>query len=159
MGPCWRQSSDFFKMASSNEQHVCINFCIKLGKTATEIVLILEKAFGSVAMSWAMVFEWHRRFREDQTSTEDNERSGRSSSLRTYYSKAQISEILDQNRRKMLRERDKCRVWAFLWHMPANCCRRSSYEMSRCKIYPKTFEFRSEEKSHANLPRHEAVSS
>ena len=45
------QSSDFFKMASSNEQRVCINFRVKLGKTATETVLMLKQAFGSAALS------------------------------------------------------------------------------------------------------------
>ena len=91
-------------MASSNEQRVCINFCVKLGKTATETVLMLEKAFGSASLSRGRVFEWHRRFREGQSSAEDNERSGRPSSSRTDDSKAQISEILHQDRRKTLRE-------------------------------------------------------
>ena len=67
-------------MASSNEQRVCITFCVKLGKTPTETVLMLEQAFESDALSRGRVFEWHRRFREGQTSAEDNERSGRPSS-------------------------------------------------------------------------------
>ena len=104
MGPCRQQSSDFFKMASSNGQRVCINFCVKFGKMATETVLMLEQAFGSAALSWRRVFESHRRFREGQTSAEDDERSGRPSSPRTDDSKAQISEILDQDRKKTLRE-------------------------------------------------------
>ena len=91
-------------MASSNEQHVCINFCIKLCKTAAETVLLLEQAFGSAAPSRGRVFDWHKRFREGHVSAEDNERSWRPSSSRTDDAKAQISEILDQDRRKTLRE-------------------------------------------------------
>ena len=95
---------DFFKIASPSEQRVCINFCVKLGKTPTETVLTVEQAFGSAALSQGRVFEWHRRFREGQMSAEDNETSGRPSSSRTDDSKAQISEILPQDRRKPLRE-------------------------------------------------------
>ena len=91
-------------MVSSNEQCVRINFCVKLGKSATETIFMLEQAFGSAALSRGRVSEWHRQFREGQTSAEDNERSGRPSSLRIDDSKAQISEILDQDRRRRLRE-------------------------------------------------------
>ena len=91
-------------MTSSNKRRVCISFCIILGETPTETVLMLEQSFGSAALSRGRVFEWHRRFREGQTSAEDNERSGRPSLSRTDDSKAQISEILDQDRNKTLRE-------------------------------------------------------
>ena len=57
MNACWDQSADFYKMASNNEQRICINFCVKLGKTATETVVMLQQAFGDVALSRGRVFE------------------------------------------------------------------------------------------------------
>ena len=47
-------------MASSNEQHVSISVDVKLGKTATETVVMLERAFGNAAQSQGKVFEWHK---------------------------------------------------------------------------------------------------
>jgi hypothetical protein len=45
------------------EQHVCIKFCMKLGKSATETLEMLHEAFGEHSVSWAVVFEWHSRFK------------------------------------------------------------------------------------------------
>jgi hypothetical protein len=58
------------------EQHVCIRFCVKLGKFATEM---LREAFVEHSLSWTVVFEWHSHFNAGQVSVEDDERSGRPS--------------------------------------------------------------------------------
>ena len=64
-------------MASSHEHHVCINFGVKLGKTATETVVMLEQIFWNAAYSQGKVFEWHQWLREGQAIAEDDERSER----------------------------------------------------------------------------------
>jgi hypothetical protein len=39
------------------EQHACINFCVKLGKSATETLEMLREAFGEHSSSQTAVFE------------------------------------------------------------------------------------------------------
>jgi hypothetical protein len=42
-------------MDSKIEQRVCIKFCVKLGKSATETLEMLRDAFGEHSLSWAGV--------------------------------------------------------------------------------------------------------
>jgi hypothetical protein len=58
------------------EQCVCIKFCMKLGKSATETLEILCEAFGEHSLSRTEVSEWHSGFKAGQVSLEDEERSG-----------------------------------------------------------------------------------
>jgi hypothetical protein len=44
------------------KQCVCIKFCVKLGKSATETPEMLHEAFGEHSLSWTAVFEWHSCF-------------------------------------------------------------------------------------------------
>jgi hypothetical protein len=41
------------------KQHVCIKFCVKLGKSVTETLEMLHEAFGEHSLSQTGVFEWH----------------------------------------------------------------------------------------------------
>jgi hypothetical protein len=41
------------------EQHVCIKFCMKLSKSATETPEMVHKAFGEYSLSRTVVSEWH----------------------------------------------------------------------------------------------------
>jgi hypothetical protein len=66
-----------------NEQHVCIKFCVQLGKSATETAELLRGAFGELFLSRTAVFEWHSRFKACRVSVEGDERSGLPSSNRT----------------------------------------------------------------------------
>jgi hypothetical protein len=58
------------------EQHVCIKFCVKLGKSATRTLEMLCEAFGEHSLSRTVVFEWHSCFKAGQVSVEDDEQSG-----------------------------------------------------------------------------------
>jgi hypothetical protein len=62
------------------EQHVCIRFCVKLGKFATEM---LREVFGEHSLSRRAVFEWHLCFKAGRVSAEDDECSGRPSTSKT----------------------------------------------------------------------------
>ena len=65
------------------EERYAIKFCFKRGKNATEMWGMLQNAFRPSCMNWALVFEWHKRFKEDKESVRDNERCGRSKEVNT----------------------------------------------------------------------------
>jgi hypothetical protein len=65
------------------EQRICIKFCVKLRKSATEIFEMFFWAFGEHSLSGTAVFEWHSRFKTGRVSVEDGESSGRSRTRKT----------------------------------------------------------------------------
>ena len=65
------------------EERYAIKFCFKLGKKATETYGILKNAFRPSCMNRALVFEWHKRFKEGRESVSDDERCGRSMEVNT----------------------------------------------------------------------------
>jgi hypothetical protein len=50
------------------EQHVCITFGMKLGKSAIETHQMLHDTFGEYSLSWTAVFEWHSCFKASRVS-------------------------------------------------------------------------------------------
>jgi late competence protein required for DNA uptake (superfamily II DNA/RNA helicase) len=64
------------------EQQIYIKFCMKIGKSASEIAL-LTLAYGEYALQKLSVFEWHGRFKEGQEDIQDYPRSGQPNSQRT----------------------------------------------------------------------------
>ena len=65
------------------EEQNTIKFCFKLGKNATETYGIFQTAFGASCMNRALVFEWHKRFKEGRESVRDDERCARSKEVNT----------------------------------------------------------------------------
>ena len=53
-----------FMMCESTEQCICIKFCFKIGKSATEMYQLLQQAYGEDAVGRTQVFDWFRRFKE-----------------------------------------------------------------------------------------------
>jgi hypothetical protein len=43
------------------EQRMNIKFCVKIGKSASETLVLLRMAYGEYTMKKSSVFEWHRR--------------------------------------------------------------------------------------------------
>ena len=58
-------------MVDFREQHACIKFSFKLGKTATECYEMLKTAFGEQAMGHSQIYQWFSRFKAGRTSTDD----------------------------------------------------------------------------------------
>ena len=73
------QSSD----EDTLEEQYAIKFFFKLGKNATETYGMLQTAFQPSCMNRALVFEWHKRFKEGRESVRDDERCGRSKEVNT----------------------------------------------------------------------------
>jgi hypothetical protein len=82
------------------KQHVCIKFCIKLGKSTTETLEMLRGAFGEHSLSWAVVFEWHPCFKAGRMSVEDDECSGRPSTSRMTENIEKIRELIHKDHRR-----------------------------------------------------------
>jgi hypothetical protein len=60
-------------------------FCVKLKKTATETFEMLKNAYGEECLSRTSVFEWHKRFKEERESLQDDQREDRPSTSRTEF--------------------------------------------------------------------------
>ena len=61
------------------EERYAIKFCFKLRENvATETYRMLQTAFGPSCMNRALVFEWHKRFKEGRESLRNDERCGKS---------------------------------------------------------------------------------
>ena len=56
-------------MCESTEQGICIKFCFKIGKTATETYQLLQQAYGEDEMGRTQVFDWFRLFKEGRSKT------------------------------------------------------------------------------------------
>ena len=100
-------------MSESTEQCICIKFCFKIGKTATEIETyqLLQQAYGEDAMGRTQVFDWFRRFKEGRTSAESDPRSGRPSTSRNEEMIAKVRTVVFSNRRLTVREiEDDCGI-------------------------------------------------
>ena len=67
----------------SAEQQINLKFLVRLGKTRTEALKLLQEVYGDDTMSKTHLFEWHRRFKEGREEVEDDHRSGRPSISRT----------------------------------------------------------------------------
>jgi hypothetical protein len=49
----------FLVIGVMKEQRVAIKFCVKAGKSAVETIELINKAYGSAAMSRAIVYRWY----------------------------------------------------------------------------------------------------
>ena len=58
------------------EERYAIKFCFNLGKNATETYGMFHTAFGASCMNRALIFEWHKRFKEGRESVMDDGRCG-----------------------------------------------------------------------------------
>jgi len=67
----------------SVEQGINLKFLVRLGKTPTEALKLLQEDYGDDTMPRTHIFEWHRRFKEGKEEMEDDYRSGRPSTSRT----------------------------------------------------------------------------
>jgi hypothetical protein len=75
------------------EQRVCIKFCVKLSKSATETLEILREAFGEHSLSQIVAFKWH----SCRVSVEDDESSGQPSSSKMTENAEKIREPIQED--------------------------------------------------------------
>ena len=63
-------------MDGGNEQRFAIKFCFKAGLSATETLVLVQKAYGNEAVNRSNVIRWYSRFRDGREPVEDDERGG-----------------------------------------------------------------------------------
>ena len=81
------------------EERYAIKFCFRLGKEATETYGMLQTHFRPSCMNRALVFEWHKRFKESRESVRDEERCRWSKEVRTPDLIGHIKNFMDKDRR------------------------------------------------------------
>ena len=67
----------------TTEQRINLKFLVRLGKTPSDALGMLQEVYGDETMSCSRVFEWHKRFKEGHKDVEDDSRSGKPSTSRT----------------------------------------------------------------------------
>jgi hypothetical protein len=63
-------------MDGGNEQVVTIKFCFKAGLSATETLVLVQKAYGNEALNRSNIFRWFFQFQDRRELVEDDERGG-----------------------------------------------------------------------------------
>jgi AraC-like DNA-binding protein len=86
------------------KQRVCVKFCQKLDKTATETYEMLQQAFGETALSRSKTFEWYSPFKNGRTSIDDDPHTGRPSTARTNETVDRVNAVIRGSRRLTIRE-------------------------------------------------------
>ena len=81
------------------EQRVNVKFCVKLGKSATEMYDLSKKVYGDERLSSTRVFEWFKRFKEGREEIGDNQHPGHSSTSETDVNFEKVGETVRQNLR------------------------------------------------------------
>jgi len=82
-------------MNGENENRVAIKFYFKAGLSATETLVLVQKACGNEALNRPNVFRGYSRFRNGRVLVEDDERGGRPKSTRNEIPKVPHQERVD----------------------------------------------------------------
>jgi transposase len=91
-------------MKELEEQHVCMKFCFKLGKTFMETFQMLQQAYGEDCLSRRQCYEWYQRFKSARTSIEGDLKSGRPSLSTGDNHIEKVRSVIRENHRLIVRE-------------------------------------------------------
>jgi len=63
------------KITDVKQQHICIKFCFKFGKTTSETHRVHKEALGENALCQTQTYKWVKRFSYGRMSVDKGERS------------------------------------------------------------------------------------
>jgi len=86
-------------MDGENEQRVAIKSCFRASLSATETLVLVQKAYGNETLNGSSVFRWYSRFWNGRELVEDDERGGRPKSTRTEVNIAAVADLVKNDRR------------------------------------------------------------
>jgi hypothetical protein len=81
-------------MDGRNEQRVAIIFCFKASLSATETLVLVQKAHGNEALNQSNVFRQYSQFQERRELVDDDERGGHPKSTRTEVNIAAVADLV-----------------------------------------------------------------
>jgi hypothetical protein len=81
------------------EQRVAKKFCFKVGLSALETLVLVQRIYGNEALNQSNVFRWYSRLRAGRDLVEDDERGGRPKSSRTEVNIAAVADLVKNDRR------------------------------------------------------------
>ena len=84
-------------MDGGNEQRVATKFCFKAGLSATETLVLVQKAYGNEGLNRSNFFKWYSQFRDGRQLVDD-ERGGRPKSSRTEVNIAAVADLVKNDR-------------------------------------------------------------
>ena len=93
----------FFGAKVSVEQRINLKFLVRLEKTPTEALKLLQEIYDDDTMSRTRLFEWHRRFKEGREEVEDDHRNERPSTSRTNKNVERVRQKVRSGRRLTFR--------------------------------------------------------
>ena len=102
------------------EQRANLKFLVKLEKTPTEALAMLQQVYGEDAMGRTQLFEWHKKFKEGREDLADDPRSGRPSTSRHEDNIQHVKQLVRSDRRltvRMIAEElaiNKSTVWSII---------------------------------------------
>ena len=85
-------------MDGGSEQIIAIKFCFKASLSATETLVLVQKAYGNEGMNRSNVFRWYSRFRDGRELVEDDVRDGRPKSIGTEVNIAAVADFVKNDR-------------------------------------------------------------
>ena len=85
------------------EQRTNIKFLVKLGKTATETLSMLNDLYGDETMSRARVFEWHKRFASGRDDVDDDPKPVRPTTSRNEENIQKVNTLVHNDHRLAVR--------------------------------------------------------
>ena len=87
----------------SVELRINLKFLVRLGKTPTEALKLLQEVYVDDTMSRTRRFEWHRRFKERRDEVEDDHESGRPFTSRADEKVERVRQKVRSDRRRTVR--------------------------------------------------------
>ena len=107
-------------MSEKQDQRNCIKFCFQLGKTSSETIDMMQKAFGNECMSKTRIKECYNRLKGGCTSVDSDSCSGRPSTTKTLDNIERVRLAIKGDRRLTVLELEndlgipKTNVWEIL---------------------------------------------
>jgi len=89
---------------SQFEQCANIKFMCSLGKSASEMLSVLQQVYGDTTLKKSAVYDWFFRFKNGQETLEDDQRSGRPSTSRTAKMIEKVRQLIQCDRRMTIVE-------------------------------------------------------